>query len=120
MVDTGILATTQQILDKAGANVSATASAEAYTNRYVAQAESYINARTRYNWSDAYSGLNADVKGILADAAASFAAMMVINYDLSGIGSREAETRLDFLHDSLERNMRALEDIKVRDFINGE
>jgi hypothetical protein len=120
MADEGIMATTQQVLDKAGANVSSTSSAEAYTNRFVAQAEAVVNSLTRYNWNDDYAGLNVDVKGLLSDAVACYAAMMVIQYDMSGMSSREAETRLDFLRDAFERNIRALIDIKVRDFVKGE
>lgn len=119
MADTGILATTAQIQYMAGANVSATSSAEGYTNTYVALAEGAINVLTRRNWCDAYGALNTDVKGVLAQAAASYSAMMVINYDLSGMTAREAETRLDFLRDCFERCIRILQDIKAQDFTTG-
>jgi len=89
MADTGIFATTAEIGYKAGANASATSKAETYTNSFISQAESYINARTLYNWSDAYPGLNADFKGILKEAGSSLAAIYVINYDMSGFTSRQ-------------------------------
>lgn len=119
MADTGIFATTAEIGYKAGSGKSSTSSAEAYTNSYVAQAESIINSATRYNWSDAYSGLNADVKGILKDAASNLAAMYVIQYDMSGYTSLgEAQTMLDLLRDAFERDIKLLIDIKTRDFVN--
>ena len=118
MADTGIFATTAEIGYKAGANASATSKAETYTNSYIAQAESYINAVTRYNWSDAYAALNADVKGLLKEAASNIAAMHVINYDLSGFSSRaEAQQMLNFLWSRTEKCLTLLEDIKTKDFV---
>ena len=63
MADTGIFATTEEVQRKAGANASSTSNTEAYINDFMTQAESEINCITRHNWSDDYSGLNADVKG---------------------------------------------------------
>ena len=100
MVDTGIFATTAEVQRKVGAGASSTANTEAYINDYMTQAESLINVDSNYNWSDVYSTLNIDVKGILKMAASAFAAMKVINYDMSGFTSRqEATTMLNVLHD---------------------
>jgi|TARA_Y100000296_G_scaffold85616_1_gene122068 hypothetical protein len=118
MADTGIFATTAEVQRKAGANASSTSNVEAYINDFMTQAESLINAQTRTNWSDLYSGLNVDVKGILKMAASAWAAMKVINYDMSGFTSRvEAETMLDVLRDEFVNCMKTLEDMKVRQFI---
>jgi hypothetical protein len=84
MADTGIFATTAQIGYKAGVRKSATSAAEAYTNFFIAQAESFINVAAGYNFTDAYASLNVDVKYILQEAASNLAAIYVINYDLSG------------------------------------
>jgi hypothetical protein len=119
MADTGILATTAQIQHMAGANCSAVSNVEAYTNVYVALAEGIVNTLTRENWCDSYTGLNTDVKGVLALATASKAAQMVINYDLSGMGGREAETRLDFLENVFNNCIKILQDIIAKDFVNG-
>lgn len=81
MADTGIFATTAEVQHKAGANASATANVEAYINDYISQAESRINAESEYNWSDKYSSLNADVKGVLKEAASNLAALYVIGFD---------------------------------------
>ena len=120
MADTGIFATTAEVSRKAGANASSTANVEAYINDFMTQAESKINTLSQYNWSDAYSGLNADVKGILKEAASNLAAMYVIQYDMSGFSSRyEAETMLDVLYDGFLQAISLLRDIKKRDFMNG-
>jgi hypothetical protein len=84
MADTGIFATTAQIGYKAGVRKSATSAAEAYTNFFIAQAESFINVACDYNFSDNYASLNVDVKYILQEAASNLAAIYVINYNLSG------------------------------------
>lgn len=119
MVDTGIFCTTAEVLRKAGAGASATSSAEAYVNDFVAQAESEINVVTRYNWSDAYSGLNADVKNLLKEAASCHAAISVITYDFSGFTSRtEAEDMINVLRDTYLRVVSILRDKKAQDFMN--
>ena len=113
MADTGIFATTAEILRKAGANASAVSTAEAYTNDFIAQAESFINSICCFNFSDVYASLNADVKAILKEAASNLAAMYVINYNLNGFYSqREAETMLDVLD---YRATKAINELKSRD-----
>lgn len=119
MADTGIFATTAEVQRKAGANASSVANTEAYINDFMTQAESHINATTRFNWSDVYSTLNVDVKGILKLAASNLAAMYVIQYDMGGFTSRrEAETMLDVLRDGLSVAIKELKDIKKQTFMN--
>lgn len=119
MADTGIFATTVEVQRKAGANASATSNVEAYINDFITQAESEINAITRKNWSDAYSGLNADVKGLLKQAASNLAAIYVIQFDMSGFTSRiEAEDMVNILRDSYLRCVSLLRDQKVRAFLD--
>jgi len=119
MVDSGIFATTAEVERKAGANASTVSVAEAYVNDYMTQAESTINVMTRYNWSDAYSGLDVDVKGILKEAASNLAAIYVITYDMSGFTSRgEAESMINILRDGFLRNIQMLKDIKQQTFTN--
>jgi len=118
MVDSGIFATTAEIGYKAGQYCSATSKAEAYTNSFIAQAESRINAETHYNWSDTYSGLNADVKAILKEAASNLAATYVISYDMSGFTSRaEAQSMIDVLLYNYAACIKILKDQVTKDFI---
>ena len=88
-----IFATTAEVQRKSGASASTVSNVEAYIDDYMTQAESFINVKTKKNWSDDYAGLNVDVKGILKRAAASLAAIDVIIFDMSGFTSR-AEARL--------------------------
>ena len=120
MADTGIFCTTAEVERKAGANASATSKAEAYTNDYVAQAESLINCVCRYNFSDNYSTLNDDVKMILKEVASNLAAIYVISYDMSGFTTRiEAEDMINVLRDGALRGISILRDQKAVTFING-
>ena len=113
-----IFCTTAEVERKAGAGASATSSAAGYTDDYTAQAESLINAMTRYNWSDAYAGLNVDVQGILKEAASDLAAIYVISYDMSGFNSRiEAEDQINVLRDSFLRAISILRDKKTQKFM---
>jgi len=86
MADTGIFATTAEILRKAGVGASTAASDEAYTNDFIYQAECFINVLTRKNYSatGTYAALTAGTKGILKEAAANLAAIYVIQYDMNG------------------------------------
>ena len=118
MSDTGIFATTTQVSYKCGSGASATSNTEAYINNFMFQAESYINSVCRYNFSDNYSTLNDDTKGILQEAATAIAAIYVIQYDMSGFTSRiEAEDMINILRDAYIRCFAILRDKKVSDFI---
>lgn len=120
MADTGIFATTLQVQNKAGDNASAVSNTEVYINDFMLQAESIINVMSQDNWSDSYTTLNADVKGILTSGASAWAAMRVIQFDMSGFTSRaEAQTMLDVLQDEFLNAVSILRDIKKRDFMNG-
>ena len=117
MADTGIFATTTEVQYKAGANASTVSNTEAYINNFMTQAESMINIETEFNWSDNYAALNVDVKGILKMAASAKAAMMVINYDLTGFSARERETMLDILKDEYNMAIKLLRDQDVKTFM---
>ena len=115
-----IFATTAEVQMLVGANASATSNVVGHIDVYMEMAEAFINTATGYNFSDAYATLSADVKGILKQAAASFAAMMVINYDLSGFFTqREVETRLDVLDNSFNKCLALLKQQAATDFIKG-
>lgn len=119
MVHTGIFATSSEILTKAGENYD-TGVTEAKINELCLQAESYINCSTRYNWSDSFSGLNADVKYILAEIESNIVAMYIIIYNMGTYTSRgEAETMLDVLKDKIDKAFLILNDLKTQDFITG-
>ena len=119
MADTGIFATTAEVSRKAGANASSTSNVELYINDFMTQVESQINSVTRFNWSDAYSGLNADTKGILKEVSSNLAAIYVIQFDMGGFTSRtEAEDMINVLRDGALRGLSLLRDKKTKEFMD--
>jgi len=119
MAHTGIFATSDEILVKAGENYD-TSITEARINALCLQVESLINCVSRYNWSDAYAGLNADVKGILSECASNLVAIYIISFNMAGFTSRiEAEDMINILRDGALRALSLLRDKKVVDFMNG-
>lgn len=119
MAHTGIFATSDEILVKAGENYDVSIT-EARINALCTQVEAYINCVTRYNWSDAYSTLNADAKGILSLAASNMIAMYIIQFNMAGYTTRtEAEDMINILRDGMLSALSLLRDKKTRDFILG-
>lgn len=121
MTDTGIFCSGAHVVQKAGANVNSTIAASgAFTNEIISQVESYINTVCKYNFSDTYNSLNADVKGILKEVASDLGAVYMINYDMSGYTSRqEATTMLDVLMDRANDGLKLLKEKQYTDFISG-
>jgi putative N-acetylmannosamine-6-phosphate epimerase len=120
----GTLCFSGAALIKAGANVSTyfstAATAEARIDPLILQAEGTINTLTAYNWNDAYSTLDADVKYVLEDAVSCQAGIYMISYDMSGYTSRaEATNMIDVLLNSVNRDVAILKDAKNRDFVVG-
>ena len=112
------LALSGAALFKAGAKVSA-ALVEGDYDYALLQAEAEINVATRYNWVDAYAGLNIDVKYILEGACSNLAGIYLISYDMSGYTDNiEAEDMINVLRDDYLRSIQILRDVKARDFVN--
>ena len=109
------------ILRKAGANVSTNfTSTNAQTNlqEFSDAAEALINATARIDLVAGYSGYAADKKKILEDTAASYAAMLAIQYDPSTFFNlAEAQTKLNVLNDHVNRNLKIIEDDDWKTFI---
>lgn len=117
MGDEGIFATTAEVQHKVGAGANSTSNSELFINDFMAQAESFINSVTRKNWSNVYGTLNEETRDILKRAASSFAAIMVIQYDMSGYSSlAEAQTMLDVLRDEAFQCIGLLRDQEVKTF----
>lgn len=118
MAHEGIFATSDEILVKAGENVDATGSTEARINDLCAQVESFINATTRYNWSDNYSGLNADVKRLLSECESNLVAIYLISFNMNGYTTRvEAEDMVNILKVRANECLQLLKDQKTAEFI---
>lgn len=115
-----IFANNAESVRKAGANASAVSILDTYTDAWGHQAESFVNAATRFNWSDKYGALNEDVKFLLEDAATDLVAIRIIAYDMSGYSTRnEAESMISVLRDSALRSISVLREIKSQTFVIG-
>ena len=119
-MDLGVWTKNADILARCPAQHNTTYSAVAKTDLFVLDVEAFINASTRYNWSDAYAGLDADNKLILKEVGACICAMYVIQMDMSGFMGRTGETALDFLHYRVIKGMEVLAETASRKFIGGE
>ncbi len=118
MADFGIWTKNVDIQAKAGTKANATAKATAATDVYVLEVEGFVNAATRFNWSDAYSTLNVDVRDMLKEITANLCAINVIQWDMSGFTSRiEAEDMVNILRDAALRGLAILRDKKSQEFI---
>jgi len=111
--DTGIYCTTAAVQAKAGSRCSATSNVEGWINTADLEAEGVINAfcgKVFATTPAAFAALPAAAKYLLSAAASSYVASMVIQYDMSGMPAREAETRLDFLRDNFWTCIKQLQD----------
>lgn len=118
MAEAGTLCINADVEKKAGTNANSTADAEAYTNVYIKQAEGQVCAMSRYDWVTNYSSISTIGKEFLRNVTSSLAALMVINYDMSGYTSKsEAQTMLDVNYAIVAESMNLLLDDKYRNFI---
>jgi len=120
MADEGTYTKNADIQALAGVNANTTSKAVAATDIYVLTVEAGINAATRYNWSDKFASLDADVKGILTEAGAVACAIKVITSDMDAIGRSTAESMINVLRDTYLRNIQWLRDIKTQTFMEKE
>lgn len=119
MAHEGIFATKAEIDVKVGENVATAGYTETNINNACLQSESYINALTRYNFSDDFAGMNADVKHILSEASACWVAIDFISYNMAVYTSRiEAEDMINILWAKFNRCLVLLMDQKVVTFMN--
>jgi len=105
------------VLSGAGMTISGAGTQIAVDN-WIDQAEAYVNVASKKNWTSLYPSLSDDVKLIIEDAVSSLAAINIIAWDMSGYTQRgEAESMINVLRDSANRNIMKLEEQKEKDFI---
>jgi hypothetical protein len=97
MVEAGTLATNADVAKKAGAFASATSVAEAYTNVYIKEAEGAICLITRYDWVTNIASVSTIGKEVLRDAVSAYAAVCVLQYNLSQLRTQESTTQINIL-----------------------
>jgi hypothetical protein len=120
MAEAGTMCINADVIKKAGDGASSTSTAEAYTNEYILQAESFINCVTRHNFTTGYAGLNVAVKYLLKEAASNLAAIYAITYDMSGYTSiSRAELLVNINWIRFKQCMRLLMEQKTITFMKG-
>lgn len=119
MAELGTLAINDDILKEAGANHNTTYSAEAFTNYYIKKAEGKFCLDTRYDWVTNYASVSTIGKEVLRECVSCYAAIKVINEDMSGFTSRqEALTMINILWAQYSDIVkRIVDDNKYKDFI---
>lgn len=121
MAHTGIFATSAECIAKLGANYNSTNIIEARINEFCLQAEAYINVVTGHNWSDAFAGLNGDIKYILTEAESNLVAIYGWNYKPTGEdGSTsrvEYEDRINVLWARFQECLRILKETGTNKFM---
>lgn len=121
MAFTGITATEAEIDQKSGAGVD-TNFTDTMKTQSLLMAEGQLNAVCTFNFSDAYSTLNVDVKHMVTEVTASLVAIDAIKYNMLGVTDTgftriEAEDMINVLRDSVLRNMAILRDKDVQKFM---
>lgn len=120
MTYTGTLCTEAEINAFAGELVDATGNVEANHNLWVAQAQSYLCTLSRYNWVDNYGSLNTDVKAILSEYCARYAAIAAIAYNMAGYTTRlEAEDMINVHIDRMNKIEKLLSDQAFITYVKG-
>ena len=110
------LCTSGQVVLKAGAN--APILNEAQYDSLIENAESFVNVSTKFDWIASYPSLTSGAKLLLSDTVASYAAIDLINYDMSGYTSRtEAQVMLDVNWSKTVEGINLLKDDNYRTFI---
>lgn len=84
MAATSIMSTDAEMNAMAGENVDVTGWTDANKTAWGLQAENFLNNLTKFNFSDAYAGLNVDVKSMLNEYVARYTAMSGIMYNTAG------------------------------------
>ena len=119
MADIGIYTKNADIVALAGVNAGLSGASVVETDKYVLNVEAMINVDCEYDWSAAWTaGLSGtSFVPLLVQAGASKCAMNVVNADLTGMSSREAETILDYLNTMYDESMKILRDKDKQAFI---
>ena len=126
MAHAGLFATSEECIAKAGDNYPSTLGTESRINELCLQAESYINIKTGYNWSDKFTApatttLNADYWYLLSDAESCFVGLFLLNMKPTGedgtMNRIEYEDRINVLAWRLREVINTLKETGTEKFI---
>jgi len=113
------LTTSNSILLKTGANVNSTVSNSGiFMHKAADAAEAIVSTTARFDFVSNYSQIATNARAILEDATSAYAAMLIINYDMSGYTNNgEATTMINILRDDYERAMGVIKGKEFQDFM---
>lgn len=123
MAFVGITCTEAEIDQKTGAGLDTNYTDVMKTQRLL-QAESWLNVETGVNYSDAFAGLDVDVKYIITNITASLVAVEAIKYNFLGLAGTalsriESEDRISVLYFEIDFFMQTLKAIGSQKFMDG-
>ena len=96
MVATSILSTDAEMLAMAGENVNATGFTDNNKTAWGLQAEAYLSAISRYDWSTNVGTIDSTTAEMLSEYVSRYVAICAISYNMSGFTSRvEAEDMIN-------------------------
>jgi len=96
MVATSILSTDAEMLAMAGENVDAAGFTDANKTAWGLQAEAYLAAISRYDWSVNVATIDGTTAEMLSEYVARYVAVAAISYNMVGFTSRiEAEDMIN-------------------------
>lgn len=108
----------QAIVIKAGANVSAVAqTSNAILSQYSNEAQALINNVAQYDFETNWGSLKTNAKTLLGEVASNLGGIYLIGYDMSSASRIELEDRVNILRDAALRGLSLLRDTNVKEFI---
>ena len=131
MAHEGLFATSAECIAKAGTAYDSTNVDEAMINAFCLQAESVINAMSRFNWSNQFSApatttLLPAMWHLLGQVESDLVGINMIEANMDGLAAAKypsriiAEDMINILRDAALRGLSILRDKKTQAFIKGE
>jgi len=113
------LTSSQAIIGMAGLNVNSNISTSgALMAKFCDQAEAMVGLLTRKDWVLSKADITANLLAALDEVVASYAAIKLINYDMSGYtNSGEATTMVNILLNNFNKGVALLEKMEIKDFV---
>ena len=116
---TGTLCTLGDAINKAGKNASASGKNIVNVENFVREAQSIIDAVTRFKWVAGYSEITTEKKFILNQVCSDMAGLDIIMHDMTNYkdATAEAETMVNVLREKIARGLSLLRNQEIKDFI---
>ena len=111
----GLFITSGAAVVFAGKNASSSVINSANVESHIERRSAYVMAKTRKDWSGAYTSLNYSRKKLLEEATGKLVGIDLIQEDPTPYGARTAEFMTDILWDSANEDMKTLEELKQQD-----